>query len=95
MDPPHSAKASASLVSSSSLVDENAKELHMFVWSANASPISEARGGGGGQLHVFGGCEFNTPDYAQEYDAKEVQMLVHSHHHAQYQAPPNATGMMS
>jgi len=98
MDPPHSAKASASLVSSSSLVDENAKELHMFVWSANASPISESRGGGGGgggQLHVFGGCEFNTPDYAQEYDAKEVQMFVHSHHHAQYQAPPNATGMMS
>jgi auxin efflux carrier family len=99
MDPPHSAKASASVVSSSSLVDENAKELHMFVWSANASPISESRGGGGGggggQLHVFGGCEFNTPDYAQEYDAKEVQMLVHSHHHAQYQAQPNATGMMS
>jgi auxin efflux carrier family len=70
-------------------VDENAKELHMFVWSANASPISESiAGAGSGQLHVFGGCEFNTSDYAREYDAKEVRILVHSH--SDHRPTPNA-----
>jgi hypothetical protein len=70
-------------------VDENAKELHMFVWSANASPISESlAGAGSGQLHVFGGCEFNTSDYAREYDAKEVRILVHSH--SDHHQTPNA-----
>jgi auxin efflux carrier family len=70
-------------------VDENAKELHMFVWSANASPISESiAGAGSGQLHVFGGCEFNTSDYAREYDAKEVRILVHSH--SDHHPTPNA-----
>ena len=49
--------------------DEDAKELHMFVWSANASPVTE-----GGQLHVFGG---NDPVLPADYDPKEVRMLVH------------------
>ncbi|CAM6043565.1 unnamed protein product [Sphagnum compactum] len=48
-------------------VDEDARELHMFVWSANASPVSEAG------LHVFGG---NSPG-RNEFDPKEVRMLVH------------------
>jgi auxin efflux carrier family len=39
----------------------------MFVWSANASPVSEAG------LHVFGG---NSPG-RNEFDPKEVRMLVH------------------
>lgn len=47
--------------------DEDAKELHMFVWSANASPVTEAG------LHVFGG---NDPVPA-DFDPKEVRMLVH------------------
>jgi auxin efflux carrier family len=48
-------------------VDEDARELHMFVWSANASPVSEAG------LHVFGG---NSPG-RNEFDPKEVRMLMH------------------
>ncbi|KAK9051060.1 hypothetical protein SSX86_027686 [Deinandra increscens subsp. villosa] len=55
------------------------KELHMFVWSSSASPVSE-RGGAG--LHVFGGNEFGAttersgrPDID---DAKEIRMVVSS-----------------
>lgn len=51
--------------------DEDAKELHMFVWSANASPVSE------GGLHVFGGNDFNGDSSQHEFDPKEVRMLVH------------------
>jgi auxin efflux carrier family len=47
-----------------------AKELHMFVWSASASPVA-ADGGG---LHVFGG---NSPLRHHDFDPKEVRLLVH------------------
>lgn len=50
--------------------DEDAKELHMFVWSANASPVSEAG------LHVFGGND-TSANLHQSFDPKEVRMLVH------------------
>ncbi|CAA3026482.1 auxin efflux carrier component 7-like isoform X1 [Olea europaea subsp. europaea] len=49
-------------------VNHDAKELHMFVWSSSASPVSE-----GGGLHVFGG---QVPDHG----AKEIRMLVSDHH---------------
>jgi hypothetical protein len=48
--------------------DEDARELHMFVWSANASPVAE-RG-----LHVFGA---NSPPARHEFDPKELRLLVH------------------
>lgn len=53
--------------------DEDAKELHMFVWSANASPVSE------GGLHVFGGNDHTPANLQQSFDPKEVRMLVHPH----------------
>ncbi|CAK9254931.1 unnamed protein product [Sphagnum jensenii] len=49
-------------------VDEDARELHMFVWSANASPVAE------GGLHVFGA---NSPPARHEFDPKELRLLVH------------------
>lgn len=50
----------------------DAKELHMFVWSSSASPVSE------GGLHVFGGAEFADPGRtaATDHNAKEIRMLV-------------------
>lgn len=53
--------------------DDDAKELHMFVWSANASPVSE------GGLHVFGGNDHVGGNVQQSFDPKEVRMLVHPH----------------
>ncbi|XP_023740663.1 auxin efflux carrier component 4 [Lactuca sativa] len=57
------------------------KELHMFVWSSSASPVSE---GGGGGLHVFGGTDFGaTTDQSGRPDndgAKEIRMVVSSDH---------------
>ncbi|XP_039006935.1 auxin efflux carrier component 4-like isoform X2 [Hibiscus syriacus] len=50
--------------------NHDAKELHMFVWSSSASPVSEASG-----PHVFGGKDFG----ASEQDAKEIRMLVSDH----------------
>ncbi|XP_054824409.1 auxin efflux carrier component 3-like isoform X2 [Prosopis cineraria] len=65
---PNSAKAS-----------HDAKELHMFVWSSSASPVSE-RGGSGAGLHVFGG---GSEDQSGRSDqgAKEIRMLVADDHH--------------
>lgn len=54
--------------------NHDAKELHMFVWSASASPVSEADG-----LHVFGGSEQSG---RSDQGAKEIRMLVADH-------PPN------
>ncbi|KAJ0677813.1 putative membrane transport protein [Helianthus annuus] len=50
----------------------DAKELHMFVWSSSASPVSE------GGLHVFGGGAEHSgrPD---PNDAKEIRMMVSDH----------------
>lgn len=53
----------------------DAKELHMFVWSSSASPVSEVGG-----LHVFGGPDFNANDQSGRSDgAKEIRMLVSDH----------------
>lgn len=54
--------------SASPRVDDDGKELHMFVWSSTASTVSEAG------LHVFGGRDFAVPGGAQEL--KEVRMHV-------------------
>ncbi|GAB2296969.1 Peptidyl-prolyl cis-trans isomerase pin4 [Dionaea muscipula] len=57
-------------------MNHDAKELHMFVWSSSASPVSEVGG-----LHVFGGADFGgTPDQSGRSDgAKEIRMLVSDH----------------
>uniref|UniRef100_A0A7N0VAJ8 Auxin efflux carrier component n=1 Tax=Kalanchoe fedtschenkoi TaxID=63787 RepID=A0A7N0VAJ8_KALFE len=57
------------------------KELHMFVWSSSASPVSEGRSG----LHVFGSNDVNASEQSGRSDvggAKEIRMLVADH-------PPN------
>ncbi|KAB5538090.1 hypothetical protein DKX38_015623 [Salix brachista] len=62
-----------------SKASHDAKELHMFVWSSSASPVSE-----GGGLHVFGGTDFGASEQSGRSDqgAKEIRMLVADH-------PPN------
>ncbi|MQL67931.1 hypothetical protein Taro_000203 [Colocasia esculenta] len=50
------------------------KELHMFVWSSSASPVSEVGG-----LHVFGSGEFAATEHAagrNDLGAKEIRMIV-------------------
>ncbi|KAF8399008.1 hypothetical protein HHK36_014875 [Tetracentron sinense] len=56
-----------------SKANHDAKELHMFVWSSSASPVSE-----GGGLHVFGGADLGASDQSGRSDpgAKEIRMLV-------------------
>ncbi|KAL8471000.1 hypothetical protein ACS0TY_033541 [Phlomoides rotata] len=56
--------------------NHDAKELHMFVWSSSASPVSEVGGGAG--LHVFGGPEFGASEQSGRSDpgAKEIRLLV-------------------
>ncbi|XP_038707588.1 auxin efflux carrier component 3-like [Tripterygium wilfordii] len=63
-----------------SKASHDAKELHMFVWSSSASPVSERAGG----LHVFGGPDFGASEQSGRSDqgAKEIRMLVADH-------PPN------
>ncbi|XP_010274646.1 PREDICTED: auxin efflux carrier component 4-like [Nelumbo nucifera] len=51
--------------------NHDAKELHMFVWSSSASPVSE-----GGGLHVFGATEQSG---RSDQSAKEIRMLVGDH----------------
>ncbi|XP_051149367.1 auxin efflux carrier component 7-like isoform X2 [Andrographis paniculata] len=55
--------------------NHDAKELHMFVWSSSASPVSEV---GGGNLHVFGGTDFGVSEQSRKSDqgAKEIRLLV-------------------
>lgn len=55
--------------------NHDAKELHMFVWSSSASPVSEVGGGG---LHVFGGQDFGASEQSGKSDqgAKEIRLLV-------------------
>ncbi|KAG6715267.1 hypothetical protein I3842_05G242300 [Carya illinoinensis] len=59
-----------------SKANHDAKELHMFVWSSSASPVSDAGG-----LHVFGGTEFGASEQSGRSDlgAKEIRMLVADH----------------
>ncbi|CAA7059392.1 unnamed protein product [Microthlaspi erraticum] len=45
----------------------DAKELHMFVWGSNGSPVSDRAG-----LQVFGGAD----NGANEPGAKEIRMLI-------------------
>ncbi|KAL8112248.1 hypothetical protein AgCh_019808 [Apium graveolens] len=56
-----------------SKTSHDAKELHMFVWSSSASPVSD-----GGGLHVFGGPDFGASEQSGRSDqgAKEIRMLV-------------------
>ncbi|KAF3781116.1 putative auxin efflux carrier component 1c [Nymphaea thermarum] len=64
--------------------DDQAKDLHMFVWSSSTSPVSE------GGLHVFGGHQ----EYGNDQNVKEVKMVVSpsdEHHHQ----PPPAKGDMT
>ncbi|PIN16270.1 hypothetical protein CDL12_11083 [Handroanthus impetiginosus] len=58
--------------------NHDAKELHMFVWSSSASPVSEV---GGGALHVFGGPDFAASEQSARSDqgAKEIRLLVTDH----------------
>ncbi|KAL0296637.1 UNVERIFIED_CONTAM: Auxin efflux carrier component 7 [Sesamum radiatum] len=58
--------------------NHDAKELHMFVWSSSASPVSEVGGGG---LHVFGGPDFGASEQSGRSDqgAKEIRLLVTDH----------------
>ncbi|KAJ1418431.1 Membrane transport protein [Sesbania bispinosa] len=50
----------------------DAKELHMFVWSSSASPVSESAG-----LNVFGASE------QSDQGAKEIRMMVADEHNHQ------------
>ncbi|CAM6081877.1 unnamed protein product [Calypogeia fissa] len=53
------------------LEDDAAKELHMFVWSSSASPVSE------GGLHVYGNNDIPVDDApGNDADPKEVRLLV-------------------
>ncbi|XP_044491235.1 auxin efflux carrier component 3-like [Mangifera indica] len=64
-------------VNLNSKTNHDAKELHMFVWSSSASPVSEGAGG----LHVFGGTDFGASEQSGRSDqgAKEIRMLVTDH----------------
>ncbi|XP_022727039.1 auxin efflux carrier component 7-like [Durio zibethinus] len=57
-------------------VNNDAKELHMFVWSSSASPVSEGAG-----LHVFGETDYGDSEQSGRSDqgAKEIRMLVADH----------------
>ncbi|KAI8024351.1 Auxin efflux carrier component 3 [Camellia lanceoleosa] len=57
--------------------NQDAKELHMFVWSSSASPVSE----GGGGVHVFAGADFGGAEHSgrSDHGAKEIRMLVGDH----------------
>ncbi|PIA33535.1 hypothetical protein AQUCO_04100165v1 [Aquilegia coerulea] len=63
-------------IQSQTKTTHDAKELHMFVWSASTSPVSE-----GGGLHVFGGTDYGASDQSGRSDqgAKEIRMLVTDH----------------
>nr|KYP60915.1 Auxin efflux carrier component 3 [Cajanus cajan] len=78
--PRHSNFGAADLYSVQSTANKashDAKELHMFVWSSSASPVSEAGG-----LHVFSGADFGASDQSGRSDqgAKEIRMLVADDH---------------
>ncbi|EOA33738.1 hypothetical protein CARUB_v10019932mg [Capsella rubella] len=54
----------------------DAKELHMFVWSSNGSPVSDRAG-----LNVFGGAPENEQGGRSDQGAKEIRMLVPDQSH--------------
>ncbi|PKA64583.1 Auxin efflux carrier component 3 [Apostasia shenzhenica] len=53
--------------------NHDAKELHMFVWSSTASPVSEVSG-----LPVFGAAELTgaSGDGRSDAGAKEIRMII-------------------
>lgn len=51
--------------------NNDTKELHMFVWSSSASPVSEVGG-----LPVFGGADFTGVDDRSDFGAKEIRMII-------------------
>ncbi|KAL9325027.1 hypothetical protein ACSQ67_005672 [Phaseolus vulgaris] len=55
----------------------DAKELHMFVWSSSASPVSENAG-----LNMFGSTDLGTSEQPDQ-GAKEIRMLVADNAHVQ------------
>ncbi|QCD89946.1 auxin efflux carrier component 4-like [Vigna unguiculata] len=55
----------------------DAKELHMFVWSSSASPVSENAG-----LNVFGNTDLGSSEQPDQ-GAKEIRMLVADNAHVQ------------
>nr|GMC51223.1 zinc finger BED domain-containing protein DAYSLEEPER-like [Ipomoea batatas] len=48
--------------------NNDAKELHIFLWSSSASPVSEAGG-----LHVFGGADFGANEHSGRSDEAITQ----------------------
>ncbi|KAH6802182.1 Auxin efflux carrier family protein [Perilla frutescens var. frutescens] len=80
---PKAAKTHQQLQQQTGKANHDAKELHMFVWSSSASPVSEVgNGGGGGSLHVFGGQDFGGSEQSGRSDqgAKEIRLLVADNH---------------
>ncbi|WVZ11535.1 hypothetical protein V8G54_016065 [Vigna mungo] len=63
----------------------DAKELHMFVWSSSASPVSENAG-----LNVFGNTDLGSSEQPDQ-GAKEIRMLVADNAHVQ-NGEANITG---
>ncbi|KAA0065974.1 auxin efflux carrier component 7-like [Cucumis melo var. makuwa] len=60
-----------------SKASHDAKELHMFVWSSSASPVSETDG-----LHVFKGADFGANEQigrSSDQNAKEIRMFIADH----------------
>ncbi|XP_038892566.1 auxin efflux carrier component 4-like [Benincasa hispida] len=60
-----------------SKASHDAKELHMFVWSSSASPVSETDG-----LHVFNGTDFGATEQIgrpSDQNAKEIRMFIADH----------------
>ncbi|KGN50836.1 hypothetical protein Csa_004685 [Cucumis sativus] len=60
-----------------SKASHDAKELHMFVWSSSASPVSETDG-----LHVFNGTDFGASEQigrSSDQNAKEIRMFIADH----------------
>ncbi|KAL6539178.1 Peptidyl-prolyl cis-trans isomerase pin4 [Orobanche gracilis] len=56
--------------------NHDAKEVHMFVWSSGASPVSENHAGSGG-LHVFAGA--SEQSLRSDQGTKETRLLVADH----------------
>ncbi|KAI3720108.1 hypothetical protein L6452_21018 [Arctium lappa] len=79
LQPPHTAAPATQLNGSQNKGKTDDKELHMFIWSSSASPVSE-----GGGLHVFGGNDFGgateQSGRLDHDDAKEIRMVVSDHH---------------
>ncbi|KAE9613632.1 hypothetical protein Lal_00016004 [Lupinus albus] len=65
------------LVQNTTKSSNDAKELHMFVWSSSASPVSESTG-----LQVLNGADLGASDQSGRSDqgAKEIRMLVADEH---------------